>query len=274
MLPPLTRIVTTILTTGLLLQCLQAPLAAAVIYRDKNGKLHISDTLPAGDEHTIVKPSKGGFTGDEARSVPSGNWVPVNLPMAEAAARTPKEANAVFETANKSVWTVLAADSQVALERLKSFSQGSAVAVSKEKLLTNCHVVKGLPYIVVKHAGTQVRATVVARDAESDRCVLAVAGQTLHPVIGYRTFDSLAVGEQVYTIGSPHGLENTLGQGIISGRREAKGYHLVQTTAQVSPGSSGGGLFDLAGNLIGITTFKLRDSEGLNFAIAVEDFTR
>jgi serine protease Do len=271
---PLTRIVTTILTTGLLMQYLQAPLAAAGIYRDKNGKLHISDTLPVGDEYTIVKPSKGGFTGDEARAVTSWDWVPVPLPMAEAVDRTPKEANAVFETANKSVWTVLAAESQADLERRKGISQGSAVAVSKEKLLTNCHVVKGRPYIVVQHAKTQVRATVVAGDAGSDRCVLAVAGQTLQPVPGYRTFDSLAIGEQVYTIGSPHGLENTLGQGIISGRREAKGYHLVQTTAQVSPGSSGGGLFDLAGNLIGITTFKVRDSDGLNFAIAVEDFTR
>jgi serine protease Do len=48
----------------------------------------------------------------------------------------------------------------------------------------------------------------------------------------------------------------------------------VQTTAPISPGSSGGGLFDQSGNLVGITSFTLRDSQGLNFAIAVEDYFR
>ena len=82
------------------------------------------------------------------------------------------------------------------------------------------------------------------------------------------------MGEPVYTIGSPSGLENTLGTGIISGLRTADGLHFVQTNAQVSPGSSGGGLFDSAGDLIGITEFTLKNSQGLNFAIAAEDYFR
>lgn len=282
MSPSHRRLVTVLLTGSLLLPGLTASRAYAIIYRDKDGKIHISDTLPAGEGHTVVKPSKGGFVRDDSSAAKSQavtatspwGWRPVELPLAESPERAPKEASAVFTEANKSVWTVLAAQSAAHLEQGKNLLQGSAVAVSQDKMLTNCHVVKGRSYIIVRHAQTQARATVVAGDPATDRCILAVMEQKLQPIPGYRTFASLEVGEQVYTIGSPHGLENTLGQGIISGLREVQGHRFVQTTAQASPGSSGGGLFDLAGNLIGITTFKVQNSEGLNFAIAIEDFAK
>ncbi len=82
------------------------------------------------------------------------------------------------------------------------------------------------------------------------------------------------MGERVYTIGAPIGLELTLGEGIISGLRSHKDRRLVQTSAPISGGSSGGGLFDAYGNLVGITTFLLREAQNLNFAIAAEDFTK
>jgi S1-C subfamily serine protease len=84
------------------------------------------------------------------------------------------------------------------------------------------------------------------------------------------------VGEAAYTLGSPVGLELTLSNGIVSGRREEGGHRYVQTTAPISPGSSGGGLFDARGNLIGITTLALVGREhlnqSLNFAIAADAF--
>jgi S1-C subfamily serine protease len=80
------------------------------------------------------------------------------------------------------------------------------------------------------------------------------------------------VGERAYSVGTPSGLEQTLGEGLISGLREDKGIKLVQTSAPISPGSSGGGLFDASGNLIGITTFMLRETQSLNFAIAAQEF--
>jgi S1-C subfamily serine protease len=95
-------------------------------------------------------------------------------------------------------------------------------------------------------------------------------------VAGVRTYDSLEVGEPVYTLGAPVGLELTLSNGIISGRREEQGRHFVQTTAPISPGSSGGGLFDARGNLVGVTTLVLVGREhlnqALNFAIAADAF--
>jgi len=87
-----------------------------------------------------------------------------------------------------------------------------------------------------------------------------------------RPYSHLSVGEPVYTIGSPSGLENTLGEGIVSGLRNKKGMKYIQTSAPISPGSSGGGLFDIYGNLVGITTFLLEDAQNLNFALSADAF--
>ncbi len=82
------------------------------------------------------------------------------------------------------------------------------------------------------------------------------------------------MGDPVYTVGAPSGLDRTLGDGLISGLRSGEGRHYIQTTAPISPGSSGGGLFDENGNLIGITTLYIEEGQALNFAIAAEDYWR
>ena len=168
----------------------------------------------------------------------------------------------------------MAANTKSDVQKYLKISQGSAVAVSPTTLLTICHILDSRPYVFIIKGKNNFRVKVVSGDIIGDRCVISVKSPVLKPVIGYRAFNTLSVGDQVYTVGSPMGLENTLGQGVISGLRKTKGQRLVQTTAQISPGSSGGGLFDNAGNIIGITTFKLRNSEGLNFAISIEDFAK
>ena len=119
-----------------------------------------------------------------------------------------------------------------------------------------------------------MKAEVDAADPSTDRCVLAVDRPSLFPVQGVRRFSDLRVGERVYSVGSPSGLERTLGEGIISVWRPAKNGRFVQTTAPISPGSSGGGLFDRSGNLIGVKTIILKGAQTINFAIAAEDFWR
>ena len=84
----------------------------------------------------------------------------------------------------------------------------------------------------------------------------------------------MEVGDTVYTVGAPEGLARTLGDGLISGLRSIEGSHYIQTTAPISHGSSGGGLFDERGNLIGITTRFIEKGQALNFAIAAEDYWR
>jgi len=74
----------------------------------------------------------------------------------------------------------------------------------------------------------------------------------------------------VYAVGAPEGLEMTLSEGLISGFRDFRGQRVVQTSAPISHGSSGGGLFDEVGGLVGITTFMLGAGQNLNFAILAE----
>lgn len=155
-------------------------------------------------------------------------------------------------------------------------SQGSAVAVTPTELLTNCHVLEGARRIIVKKGEDEFIGKITRAHPESDRCVVSVKGQALVPVKGVRAAKELAVGEPLYTLGSPNGLELSLGDGILSGLRKLDKHSFLQTTAPISPGSSGGGLFDAKGNLVGITTLVLagreRLNQSLNFAIPADSF--
>ena len=154
-------------------------------------------------------------------------------------------------------------------------SHGSAVAVSSTEAITNCHVVANAKSVVLANTSRALRAEIVSADPSTDRCYLRVLDGELDPVPGIRDYSTLAVGEAVFTIGSPKGLVNTLGNGLLSGLRTSEGEaEYIQITAPVSEGSSGGGLFDDRGNLIGVTTFTVRDSQNLNFAIAASEFWR
>jgi S1-C subfamily serine protease len=206
-----------------------------------------------------------------------GPTPPVALPTWKAAAaiKPPAASNAplsptsLFEKVGPSVYGVKV--KQEAGPK-GAVSYGSAVAVSPREAITNCHVVSQGKLITLSNGATTLPAEVSAADRRTDRCYLKVTNGTLEPVIGSRGFDSLVVGETVYTIGSPKGLDRTLGQGLLSGLRKMEGVEYVQITAPVSEGSSGGGLFDDRGNLIGITTFTVRDSQNLNFAIAASEY--
>jgi tetratricopeptide (TPR) repeat protein len=85
--------------------------------------------------------------------------------------------------------------------------------------------------------------------------------------VALRLSSTLAVGEHVYALGAPEGLELSLSEGLVSSLRSFDGLSFIQTTAPISHGSSGGGLFDGQGSLIGITTFTFKDGQNLNFAI-------
>jgi serine protease Do len=147
------------------------------------------------------------------------------------------------------------------------------VAVSSKEAITNRHVVANAKAITLTNAATTFRVEVASADSSTDRCYLRVLDGEPYPVPGVRDYVSLAVGEVVFTIGSPKGLVNSLGNGLLSGLRKSEGdAEYIQITAPVSESSSGGGLFDDRGNLIGVTTFTVRDSQNLNFAIPASEF--
>ena len=179
------------------------------------------------------------------------------------------EGPALFKALSPSVYRVLVVSGE-------GTAQGSAVAISRSELLTNCHVLQGAQKITLQQGKLERKANVSRANPEVDRCVLSVSEANLTPVRGVRSYDSLEVGEPLFTLGSPSGLELSLANGLLSAKREEKDGHFVQTTAPISPGSSGGGLFDARGNLVGITTKVLVDdghlNQALNFAIPADSF--
>jgi hypothetical protein len=149
---------------------------------------------------------------------------------------------------------------------------GSGVVVAQGGIVaTNCHLFRsGQSHATnVSFGGQRYSATIVESRRDSDICILNVPG--LHTrVAAIAPMENLKIGQRVYAVGAPLGLELTLTEGLVSGVRLAKGQRMIQTSAPISPGSSGGGLFDEDGRLIGITTFMLRGGSLLNFAVPAD----
>jgi len=204
---------------------------------------------------------------------------PANYPALDTSmppAKTGAALSAVdfFKQTAPSIYLIVAAKDDDALKHHKDVYEGSAVAITPTLALTNCHIVNKRATLVLIQKKEKDAVTVVASDPKTDRCVIAAQTMKLHPISGVRSYRDIAVGEKVFTIGNPSGLTATLSEGIVSGLRNQRGVRYVQTSAPISPGSSGGGLFDERGNLLGITSFKIEDAENLNFAIAAEDYWR
>ena len=188
-----------------------------------------------------------------------------------------KSAAEVFAEVAPSVVVVLALD-----DKGETVAQGSGVVVGKNEVATNCHVIENAQSVAVRQAADsgggetyRMDSRILTRDGERDLCLLFVDDLSVPPaapVAAMGAAKGLAVGEEVYAIGAPKGLELSMSRGIVSQLRGVHGKRaapLVQTDAAISPGSSGGGLFNADGELVGITTFKWR-GESLNFAIPAE----
>ena len=113
-----------------------------------------------------------------------------------------------------------------------------------------------------------ISATLYAEDGDKDICLLDANGIQGKPALLGKAA-GLKVGNPVYAVGAPQGLELSLSDGIVAQLRGGPS-PMIQTTAAVSPGSSGGGLFDGQGRLVGLTTFYLEGGQSLNFAMPVE----
>lgn len=146
---------------------------------------------------------------------------------------------------------------------------GSGVVIDRGTVITNCHVVKGGAKVKVKYLNDQLDASVALADEQHDLCKLSVFGLSA-PSIKVGKVANVHVGQKVYAIGSPQGLDLTISDGMVSSLRESQEGTFIQTTAPISPGSSGGGLFTETGVLVGIVTFQMRSGQNLNFAIPAD----
>lgn len=148
-------------------------------------------------------------------------------------------------------------------------SLGSGVIIARGQIITNCHVVEDTDVIYLSRGDVKTQGIVRYRDPDRDLCQIGATDPTgfEKPVSYVSNMEGLRVGQKVYAIGAPHGLELTLSDGLISSLRSLPIGTVIQTNAPVSPGSSGGGLFDSSGRLIGITSFIFRTGQNLNFAV-------
>ena len=149
-------------------------------------------------------------------------------------------------------------------------------------LITNFHVIEGETEISVEvysqSKGQLARETykqvkIIAINKFQDLALLHIEdkGAPKFKSVALGSCDALNVGEGVFAIGSPLGLERTVTQGIVSTKtRQMEGNLYLQTSAQINPGNSGGPLFNLAGEVVGVTNMKITFGEGLGFAIPVE----
>jgi hypothetical protein len=184
-----------------------------------------------------------------------------------------KDIPAIAKAANGAVVSIIMSD-----EDGHPVAQGSGFLVSRDgRIVTNYHVIANGSSAVVKLPGGAFFAVdgVLAFDKARDVAVIKAHGETFR-TLTLGNSDRLQVGVEVVAIGNPLSLESTVSNGIISGIRtvEAVGGKFLQITTPISPGSSGGPLFNMAGEVVGITTLYLKGGENLNFAIPINDAKR
>lgn len=148
-------------------------------------------------------------------------------------------------------------------------AMGSGIIVSNGKIITNYHVVEGAATVYAKTStgkklavdgmyGSEAALDLICLSAPS-AIVANVQVSTKVPV----------VGERIYAIGNPEGLSNTISEGIVSAMRQVSGQSLIQITAPISPGSSGGPIINNGGEVIGIAVGAITSGQNLNFAIPI-----
>ena len=147
-------------------------------------------------------------------------------------------------------------------------------------IATNFHAVQGADSVEIRYFPDPQDsetyqsfngAKLLYANPDRDVAVLKVNGKAL-PFFDCEATTSSAprIGEAVFAIGNPKGLNNTISEGIVSALRSANGENVIQHTAAISPGSSGGALLDSGGVLLGMNSWQVANGQNLNFAISAE----
>lgn len=202
---------------------------------------------------------------------PTGQGVELTV---EPAGGTELTAQEIYQQVNPAVVTVLA-------QLEDGVSVGTGVIFTQDGyILTNYHVVAGgTDCDIILHNNRSYEAKYVAGDAENDLAILKMEAVNL-PTATFGDSDALTVGDKVYAIGNPLGVElrGTLTDGIVSAINrdvwvDDREMNLIQTNAALNSGNSGGPLINVYGQVVGINTIKMSSSyssvEGLGFALPI-----
>jgi S1-C subfamily serine protease len=156
-------------------------------------------------------------------------------------------------------------------DKNRPISLGSGFFVRPDVVVTNYHVIEGASDGFAKIVGeTSIYHIegVVGIDKTKDLALLKLKGVIGKPLI-LADISKIEVGQEVFAFGNPKGLEGTISTGIISGSnfRKVGSENLIQITAPISPGSSGGPVVNRKGEVIGVAVASLKDGQNLNFAV-------
>ncbi|MCU0232116.1 MAG: tetratricopeptide repeat-containing serine protease family protein [Acidobacteria bacterium] len=192
------------------------------------------------------------------------------LAVAAARAAEPPSLAALAERARGSVVEILGA-----VEGSDETSYGTGFVVRDRNLVvTNAHVVRGVkkPLVRTRDGATYASVRVLDSDEALDLAVLRVIGLALDP-LPVSTAPPGPVGTEVVAVGHPRGYEFTVSAGIVSAIRALKerGIEMLQTTAPISPGSSGGPLLDRDGLVVGVCSLTLAEGQNINFAVPARE---
>lgn len=178
------------------------------------------------------------------------------------------DAQAVFQKAQGSVVVVLNLNGY---RKPQKFGSGFLVGDGSQ-VVTNYHVIEGASEVVIKTPDDQMsKVEVVDTVISKDLALLKLSGSG--PALELAP-ELPQVGQEVVAIGTPQGLERSLSTGVVSALRKLDGREVVQITAPVSEGSSGGPVLDARGRVVGVATFVLKEGQNLNFAIPSTEVLR
>jgi len=172
----------------------------------------------------------------------------------------------IVEKYAQSVVTIIALD-----VNNQPLSLGSGFFVNENgDIATNHHVLEDCAKAIIKTQKGEKGAIlqILNYDPQLDLIIAKTSLKYTKP-LPFGDSDTIAIGEDILAIGNPAGLEGTVSKGIISGVREVDDIKFIQITAPISPGSSGGPVFDLAGKVIGVATAYLTYGQSLNFAMPI-----
>jgi tetratricopeptide (TPR) repeat protein len=189
-----------------------------------------------------------------------------SIPIAAQTKAASSSPEVIYSRCKASVVTILTFDKNRA-----PVSQGSGFVVAKNRVLTNYHVLAGSASasIIFNDGSITVVSAVIAATQPKDLVILE-AETGARPPLSLGDELQLKVGETIYTIGAPSGLAGSLSNGLVSAFRQDEGQFLIQITAPIAPGSSGGPVLNTQGQVVGVATSKLKDG-GFGFAMGTAD---
>ena len=207
----------------------------------------------------------------------SKHTVPPATEATAAVTRAPAEAPPKSDaSAHPTVRQIVAKSAESVVVVRTPVGLGTGFVVDRGIVATNLHVVAGAEQILLAtSAGKRLRiSAIVGLDPAHDLALLAFAASNSPSPLPLRRDTPPLAGDPVIAIGTPQGLALSASTGIVSAVREfGPKLTLVQTTAPISPGSSGGPLLDEDGRVVGVTTLISRSGQNLNFAVPVEYLT-